>query len=335
MACRATLACAGDALPDALPESQASCERACVDTSTRAQRACVLAAEVACEALTACFGPVAPPADPVVDDECTRACALTNACAGADLPPEAAQVCHAGCLADSSPAQRACVLAAGQDCAAATVCFGAGEPPDEALLDACAMACEVTNACAGAAPPPDADAACVAGCVETSTADQRDCVMLALGDCDAVTACFVLVAPPEPALQAACESGCDATLACAGPDEPPTPELRVSCISGCVTESTDEQRACVAAAVGCDAIEACFVPSSPPAAPDLLDACERACGAVLACAAPGAEPPIEHIADCVGGCVATSTDDQRDCALNNTEDCAALTACFAVPGEQP
>ncbi|MCK6572746.1 hypothetical protein L6V77_16835 [Myxococcota bacterium] len=344
-ACPAFVACGAPADFEPPPDVVAACIEGCLTESTPAQRACVRALPAAdCDGRAACLAPDAPPPPPPeVVDACDRACAVALACNGVDPeapPADLTDACRAGCLSESDEAQRACVLDAAGDCEAVAGCFTAGQPgPDPAQLAACTAACATVVACQGADAPADLEDACVAGCLDTGTPAQLDCVAGAAG-CEAVSDCFAGEAPPvDPALSAACETGCDAALACAGgePGAPVPDDVRAACVDGCVTTSTPAQRACVAGAVGdCERLSACFADAGPAPDPALTLECERACGVLVACGGAGlgddAAPP-EIVDACVAGCTADSTPAQRTCVSNNDADCAAAQACF--DGEMP
>ncbi|MCB9548440.1 MAG: hypothetical protein H6706_21745 [Myxococcales bacterium] len=113
-------ACLGAPEPVDLDE----CANDCAQGSTAGQRACLGAANQACEAVEACLmedqGPVAA--------ECAEACGILVTCQGADIPPDqvavARQQCQEGCVAESTAAERACVIATGGECLALEGCFG-------------------------------------------------------------------------------------------------------------------------------------------------------------------------------------------------------------------
>ncbi len=111
-------------------------------------------------------------------------------------PDDLRAACVAGCIDTSTPEQRACVAAANGACEALSACFdGSGAPaPDPVVSAECERACGVLLACGGGAVdaefPAEVVAACVSGCLDTSTPEQRDCVTQNDADCAAAQACF-------------------------------------------------------------------------------------------------------------------------------------------------
>jgi hypothetical protein len=280
-------------------------------------------------------GVIVPPDDPAVT--CAAGCAALAACQGAVDVPDLKDACEQACRADSTPAQRACVTAAGADCDALAACFAgdAPPPPDPVVEGECNRACAASLACAapaGLPPEPELAADCETACQRDSTPAQRACATAAGADCDALAACFEAeVPPPDEALVATCEAACAGALACGAADAPP--EIEAGCVAACVATSTPEQLDCMTSAGGdCDAQAACFAGGAPPEDPALRAACEAGCDAAFRCAA-AVDAPAEVRSSCVDGCVSTSTPAERDCVAAAAGNCDALASCFA--GDPP
>jgi hypothetical protein len=194
-ACASAMACAEVDVP---PEVEQGCIESCVTTSTPAQLDCVTSAGGDCDAQATCFVGDAPPVEPGLRAACEAGCDAALRCSGGgDAPADLRASCVEECVSTSTEVQRDCARSAAGDCDALALCFAgpAGPPPDPAVQDECTRACAAARACAGPDVPPDLDAACVDGCVATSTPAQRACVLAAPQDCAAVGVCFAGGAP--------------------------------------------------------------------------------------------------------------------------------------------
>lgn len=223
-------------------EGIADCVAGCEEDPIVERRACVLASECAPEAIDACFqlgedlcvdvacggDEICEPATgecvPFDAPTCEDACNVFVECGlGA---PEDVQACVDGCAAESTAAQRACVVAAGCDLDALGVCF---EDANDLCVDVVCADGEVCNpntgacqspvdqaACASACGslvdcglnPPDSINDCVEACLASWSGDEAVCVIESGCDLRAVDACFV---PPDPCADVACADGelCD------------------------------------------------------------------------------------------------------------------------------
>ncbi|MCA9545019.1 MAG: hypothetical protein KC613_11535, partial [Myxococcales bacterium] len=129
--CETFVDCEGEVPAEQRPLFLAECTQGCVAESTAAERMCLDQAGRDCAAAQACFGGGMPP-DPVPDPAevgaaCAAACDILMGCQG--VPPEQAQAalaqCNAGCVAESTVEERACVLGA-PGCEAVFACFNEG-----------------------------------------------------------------------------------------------------------------------------------------------------------------------------------------------------------------
>jgi hypothetical protein len=269
-ACDAAVACGTPEGVEPPAEILAACQSGCLAESDAAQRQCVSDAAGDCEAIDACFAAGGPEPDAARVAACTASCATVVACQGAEVPAEVEATCVSGCVDTATPEQLDCVGAAA-GCEGIEACFAVAAPPvDPGVRTACERACDAVLACQGAGPEPappvpdDLRATCVAGCLDTSTPEQRACVAGAGPDCDRLNACFAGggAPAPDPVVAAECDRACGVLLACSGAagegvDVPA--EVAASCVEGCVSTSTPEQRDCVSANdVDCAAAQACF-----------------------------------------------------------------------------
>lgn len=238
-------------VPD--PEGEIdACTRACEQQMpTPAQIECGLTAE--CQDIEACAD-LEPQPDP--DAQCEAACRRALDCQpvppGADPEMLLAQ-CIPQCIAETTPAERQCVIAA--ECDAIDQCEGAQGGDVEAE---CRAACGVVSECQDF--PPDALPACVDGCVQESTPRERACVLENADQCDAIEACIAGEQPVPPGgdVDAECRSACGVLVRCEGvPPEQEGAALE-QCQIACVQESTAEERACVNGLDDCGGLDMCL-----------------------------------------------------------------------------
>ncbi len=163
------------------------CLDECAREWTPGFRACVVDAGPACEAIEVCGA--GEDADPALVAECGAACDALSPCFDGEVTP--AQ-CVAGCVAESTPAQRACVLADGFQCADLELCDEGGVPDPDVRAE-CSRLCRALVPACFEVPREGLEAEiaeCTAGCTAESTPAERACLDEALPACDQVEACF-------------------------------------------------------------------------------------------------------------------------------------------------
>jgi hypothetical protein len=215
-----------------------ACAAGCEEDPVVERRACVLASECDPEAIDLCFqlgedlcagvvcggDEICEPATgecvPFDAPTCEEACAALVECGLGD--PADQQGCIDGCSAESTAAERACVVAAACDLGAIEQCFdGGGDPcagvecgngevcnPDTGACQApvdpatCAAACGSLVDCEF--NPADSIDACVEACVSSWSGDAAVCVIEVGCDFGAVNDCFI---PPDLCADVACADG--------------------------------------------------------------------------------------------------------------------------------
>jgi hypothetical protein len=311
--CQRVVECSGDMNPDA---ALAQCVAACQANDDPDARLCV--AEAAdCAAVAACAG--GHPGDPEV--ECDRACSELEAC-GLALP--------AGMMMPPPPGDGEAGGAGGAAGGAGGAAGGAGGAMGGAGGGAAGAGGATGGAggeMGGAGGGGDAGhAACVAQCLGGLPQAPRQC-LAAAATCDVAMGCL---APPPPA---DCNAACARLVGCV----PAGPEAMQQCLEGCAAQATPDQLACVATAPDCDAAVACVsgdMMMNPPPDPQVQAECTNACNRLAMCTpvAPGDHPA--PIGECVDGCVAESTPEERQCVLG-APDCDGVQMCFAQMGGGP
>jgi hypothetical protein len=288
------------------------CVAECEPVATAAQLECLM--DAACESFDDCIV-----ADPELLASCEAICDQASICIDDPIGPD----CAVECAGEVSAVDRACLLDAGADCDAFVACIEG--PVDDAQAQ-CLEICQTGLPCFGV-PPEEADAAlaeCAAGCAEESTPAQRQCALDAGDACDALEACF------EAPAGADCDAACNVLVLCNNVPVEEQGAFHNQCMAGCQEDSTAEERACVVAnADRCDALEQiCFNPQPPQ--PEAT--CDQACAVILGC--DGGDDPAA-LAQCVEGCNAESTAEERACVVGNANNCGALVECFDGPVVDP